>query len=655
MANAKEVNEMLKANMFSFAEWLFPEGKRHGRHYLIGGVDGSRGDSMVIDIEGPNTGAYIDNNPSGGCRPGSPIDLYMQAKGIEFLAAYEECKEWLEARGVLAAKMIRAKASPPKAKEKTGIQKDWIEIAPNTKAFDYLTDERGLTPQVLKAYRVGSGSIWFRETEKKVSSIVFPAYATEEEGGDLLMAKYLAIERPEGRKITRSNKAPVYHLIGWQAGPPPGSDKRAGTLVITEGEIDAMTMWMLGYCAVSVPFGAKDTARGNAWIEHDWNRLDAFDDIVLMLDNDPAGETARDDILQRLGKERCRVVEWPKEIKDANQGLTDYPELMDGLIENARAFDPEELKRAREFEQAVYEEFYPPNGELPGQPLPWKSDTFPFRIREGEVTCWTGYSGHGKTVAMTYVMTWLAHLGERVCVGSFELPARKTLRNVLKQGMGRKKPEIHGEFNDPLWRRSCDWMDDRFFIYDKVGQAKLDDVLRVFAYCARRYAIGQFVIDSIMCLDVVEDDHEGQKQMMQSLEAFAKEYLVHVHVVAHSKKGTDKRPEEKYWPRKHDVNGSVHLTNLPDNVVCIYRNLKKEQEIAALELKRQTATDSDDIDADIDAREKWSDALFIVLKQRETGELPVLNLWFDGSWGGGSWQFFDTYGESPRDLVTTKN
>ncbi|QYY35302.1 toprim domain-containing protein [Ruficoccus sp. ZRK36] len=651
MIDAAEVNRLMAVNMRAFCETFFPQGILRGKEWCVGNVQGDRGDSMSICLEGSRAGTYIDNNPASDLKPGTPIDLYMQHKGIvDFRKAFVDCKDWLGRIGVLREDVIpRHVAGIPAhhkvAREAVKVACDWNPLREGSVAWKYLTEERFISPDALKAWKVGESPVWFAEAKKKVSAIAFPAYSAD--GEELLMAKYLGVERPDGKKLVRSNKAAEYHLLGMHA-----CDPAKKTLVICEGEIDALTFITEGINAVSVPFGAKGDNKGNAWVENDWEWLEPWQDIVLAMDGDEAGRVAEAALLARIGKERCRALRWPSGIKDANDAALNT-EPLGPLVDAAEAFDPEDLKRARDFEKAIYEEFYPPNDELPGLPVPWKGDHFPFRFRWGETTLWTGYSKHGKTVCQTFcAVHQAAAFGERVAIASLEMPAKKTLKNALRMVMGRSKPEVQGEFSPALWREGISWLNDHFFIYDRVGEVKVDDVLATFAYCVRRYGVRVFIIDSLMKLDVQEDDHEGQKQAMNKITAFAKDYGAHVHIVAHCKKSTEKRPEEKHWPRKHDVNGSVHLTNLPDNIVAVWRNRLKEMDLARLEaMPDHTAGQEAEKRVEMENLMKKEDAIFLVLGQRDgDGEEPVLRLFFDV---GASWQYGDEPNFDPRNFLST--
>lgn len=259
--------------------------------------------------------------------------------------------------------------------------------------------------------------------------------------------------------------------------------------------------------------------------------------------------------------------------------------------------------------------------------MPW---ALPFRFRAGQLTIWQGYTSGGKTVCQTYVfMTLAAKYARRICIASLEIPARKTFKNIARQAMGKAKPTDRAELD-----RVLQWMDRHFWVYDHVGDVSIDSLLDVFQYAARKYGINHFAVDSLMKIsDVTTEDYDAQKMLVGRLFDYANEFGVHVHLVAHSKKPDSRKPAERYWPSKYDISGSATLANIPDNIVCVWRNVKKEQELEALESRN-------DEDAD-DERYKLKqeeDALFIVQKQRETGDEPIKRLWFDAG-DEGSWQY----------------
>ena len=76
-------------------------------------------------------------------------------------------------------------------------------------------------------------------------------------------------------------------------------------LVITEGNIDAMSVFEAGYYnVVSIPGGVQDTK----WIEFNYKFLENFSQFVIWTDNDEAGQQGRQKIVKRLGEYNCKIV-----------------------------------------------------------------------------------------------------------------------------------------------------------------------------------------------------------------------------------------------------------------------------------------------------------------------------------------------------------
>lgn len=669
--DANEIKQLLADRVESFCTAFLPGGTKHGEEWRCADIYGeppARGKqgSFVVHLSGKYLGTFFENG-SGPVQKGSLLDILMVQKNVDFRGALTIAQEWLGVqprpssfRRVRATPTSRLPAPAPAPK------KDWVAITPKSKAAEYLRTAREVDLVAARDYQVGEADVWYAgHPEKTAPSLVFPAYSPD--GEKLLMVKYLAIDRPDGRRFTRCNKSPEYHLIGMPAAEAVRQKRPESPLVICEGEIDMLTCALIGCAAVSVPFGAKADAEdgrkndGNAWIENDWDWLMSWDDIVLALDGDEAGRAAAATLLRRLGADRCRIAEFgdTPEDKDANALHRSDPERLPLVIDSARAVDPESLRRAGEFRDEIWDEFFKHDLDMEGTTCPWdSSEKFPFRFRMGEVTAWQGYTKHGKTTLLTYCLVHFADNDQPCCIASLEIKARKTLRNILRMGIGKSRPvnDTTREPDEGLFNRAVDWLDRHFWIYDKVGEPDIEDVLEVFRYAARRYGLKHFVLDSLMKLALNEEDYPTVKGVLNKLSAFAREYDVHVHLVAHSKKPSEKRPEAKYWPDKYQMSGSASLANIPHNVCCVYRNIQKEanmeDRIGKLNLGRASGMPDAElkkIEKELDGLEKLHDAMFIVQAQREgDGSLPIMRLFFDK---GHSWQYTRFRDDKPKHYV----
>lgn len=205
---------------------------------------------------------------------------------------------------------------------------------------------------------------------------------------------------------------------------------------------------------------------------------------------------------------------------------------------------------------------------------------------------WTGFNGHGKSLLLSQVQLGLMSQGERFTVFSGEMTPEYLLKRMVKQATGIDRPT--GPYIDAVG----EWLRDRCFIFNQSGSATVKRLLEVFAYAQKRYGVSHVVIDSLMMTDVPEDGPgamTAQKEAIRSLCDFAKRSGVHVHLVAHPRKGKD----ESTGPGKMDVAGSGKITDGADNVFTVWRAQKDEADEydpekpdAKLELKKQRNGDT---------------------------------------------------------------
>lgn len=233
-----------------------------------------------------------------------------------------------------------------------------------------------------------------------------------------------------------------------------------------------------------------------------------------------------------------------------------------------REEDIGKIKAVGGFRDGLVDEFFG-DEKRHGLTLPWPKSHDKFLIRPGEVTVWTGFNGHMKSMVTGYTMLHLMLREEqKVCIASFEMKPTKTLRRMTSQALGMKYPE------ESLVHRFLDAMDNRLFLYDQQGEVTPDRLLGVIYYCAEQLGVTQFVIDSLMKVIANEDDYNGQKKFIGKLCAAAKDLNIHIHLVHHSRK----RDDEARRPGKQDAKGTGAIVDQCDNFITVYKFPVKEGE-----------------------------------------------------------------------------
>ena len=519
-----------------------------------------------------------------GCKASGDIFEYvMRTKGLDFMGSLK-----LVANSVGIAlpeprvyhPAVAPAAGPPPSRPFDPDQ--FRPLVPGGRVWSYLTGERKLDPGQLTAYSVGE------LVDGEAYSFAYrwwPPGAPRKEGSKprFEFCKLVKLDRPEGKKIEwREPKGGKNILYGMTAVPEDATE-----LVICEGEIDAITWAQYGYPAVSVPGGAGSLG----WIDVCWDWLQRFKKIHISFDEDRAGRQKVVEIVQRLGMARTDIVRLPEKesggrFKDANACLQAAvaPEAMAGCIANPEVLRPPAFKSILDFEQEIWEKFHPEGVEQMGLLLPWGNQhgsSLPFRFRYGEVTVWTGFNKHGKSEVLNHVVVDLCWQGERALICSLEIAAPETYRKLIRMAMGRRDVCSRDE-RDQFRDRCLKPLSQKIWVYDHVGNAPITDVLNVMLYAFQRYGCRQFVLDSLMKFDGLDgegqDQWNQQRDFMCAILNFAATYGVHVHMVAHSKK-PDKQGEAKI-PRRYDISGSAYISNLPHNVIVVWRHRAKQDDLA---------------------------------------------------------------------------
>jgi len=247
-----------------------------------------------------------------------------------------------------------------------------------------------------------------------------------------------------------------------------------------------------------------------------------------------------------------------------------------------------------------------------GDSLPWaKMDGF--RLRKSEVSVWAGVNGHGKSMLLSHVMLHTMAMGRRVVVASMEMPPVRSIERMLRQASSGPTPSRE------YVRKFHAWTDGKLWLYDRLGMVDAKRMLAVIRYSIEKFKPDHFVVDSLMKCGMSPDDYAGQKSFVDRLCSIALESGIHIHLVAHARKG-DRETDRL---DKFDIKGTSEITDQVDNVILVHRNKRKE--------------------ADKDGKHaEEPDAFLTIAKQRHGDWEGTAGLWYDhGS------QSYTSYHDTP--------
>lgn len=562
----RELNNQLCSQIETVLPFLLPGGKKKGHEFVAGSLAGDEGKSLAVRMVGGKAGVWSDF--ASGDSGGDLLDLWQAVRQISFIETLEQVKGYLGIsleKPVFAAEKKYTKPKKPQIK------------SPSAKMYEWFR-KRQISKRTVDTLKIA---------EQK-GAICFPYLSPQ---GELELCKYRAL----AEKKFWSNENPIPCLFGWQA-----ITDNHRNVVIVEGEIDCASFWEKGIAALSIPKGAGSGEK-QSWIDYEYDRLARFDEIFVCMDGDKAGQEAKNEILKRLGRDRCKVVDLHV-YKDPNDVIMAGDDLQ-VFLDNAKTEDPKELCQLSEFHDDILKQLNTDFEDIPGLKLPWDKSYSEVKLRPAETTVWAGINSHGKSCLLSHVIVDGIAQGERFCVASMEMPSINFGGQMYSQtgwykGSGKK-------INNALY----DFVTNGVWVFNSYGTAKAERILDVFEYAKKRYGINHFVIDSLAKCGFAEDDYNNQKGFVDLLVDFALKHSVHVHIVVHVRKSGD----ENKIPGKFDIKGTGAIVDMVSNAFIVWRNKEKEA-------KREQGGTFNTQDPD---------AVLNCVKQRQTGVEPMYNLWFN--------------------------
>lgn len=588
--NASSVKAAATEMAEQIAMALMPSLKRVGATLVCGDITGAPGHSLKINIAGRNAGLWKDWSKQDE-RARGIVDLVMENRNI----GYREAIRWL-------AEFCGVSLEDPRPPKITQYSKPALEellaLTPESLIGQWLT-ERKIPLDLATAYGV------YRDTKDRTAVMVHYY------GAEACLVK--AFYHPSLAKDNKcySSKDPLHVLFGKpQVSPDTPTLLPTGSLLITEGQWDSLSYAACGIPAVSIPSGVENLQ----WLDNDWEYLQQFTTFYISFDMDGPGRKCAQAVASRLGFERCRNVKLP--VKDANEMLcADRADELRLAVLEAIEFSPDRIKTAGEYTEQVYDAINK-DPSLDGLPCLWPD--FPYRIRMHESTTWTGYTSHGKSTFVQHLMAYLIGQSQRVCIASFESRPSETLACITKQIAGNMDPRDKKTFK-AIYQRIHDMVD----VYDdEEMKADVNQILREFVYAFQRHGVTQFVLDNAMCLSISRQDLDAQALAIKEFRMFVQRYPVHLHIVAHPRKPPPATGHPKI-PNVHEIRGASEWADMAHNVVAIWRNLEKDDQI------RTAIEQNQDSSAIEFMRSKMCDGIVAVGKQRHTGKLPQQPFFFD--------------------------
>lgn len=351
-------------------------------------------------------------------------------------------------------------------------------------------------------------------------------------------------------------------------------------LVITEGEIDAMTVSQalnMRWPSVSLPHGAANAMNT---FKQELEYLEQWEQVIICFDNDEPGMKAAHECAKLLSPGKASIATLA--MKDANEmwlagqsaQLVDAlwqakPVEPSGLVNLADCFDVMMQKPEKGLETP-----YAGLNELTGG------------LRPGTITILCAGTSVGKTTVVKQVVRHMI-VEHQVGVGCIflEESLQTTLLSLVGLELGVPL-HIHGhdapeEDKRKAFEKLCG--SDLLHSVDKFGSATYETVARSIRYWVKRFGVKVVVLDHIAAL-TSGDATSGYKQIdeiMTKLSEVVRELDIALVAISHlnrSKSQDGAIAEEGGRVTLASLRGSHSIGQWADTVLSLERNLQADTE-----------------------------------------------------------------------------
>jgi twinkle protein len=314
--------------------------------------------------------------------------------------------------------------------------------------------------------------------------------------------------------------------------------------------------------------------------------------IIVAVDNDEPGEKLRDELIRRLGADRCWTVNWPRDCKDANDTLlSEYAVTIGEIFEMAVPMPVEGVFTVDDSWAAI-ERLYD-EGMGKGASTGWANLDRYYTVRRKQLTVITGTPSSGKSV---FADAMLMNLAKSSWEWKFAIcsPEMQPLERHWAHLISLWAGQPFGEGPTPRMdretlRQAREFVRDKFYMI-LPEEPTVDGVMERFVWTHRRHGVHGWLIDPWNEMDHTRPNNMTEtdycNNQIRKIKGKLQNHDVWGGLIAHPRIQYRNKQTGRYdVPTLYDINGSAAFYNKCDNGLVIVRD--KGDETAPVEVHVQ--------------------------------------------------------------------
>jgi len=317
-----------------------------------------------------------------GCgKAGDVIDFICAIENVDFSTAIGIMETKSGGNIVNVSQYLPQKEIKKKIFSKQGVDSYHEALLNNKEALDIVKDYWGISEEALKWFKVGLKSEYGKEW------VVIPYM----EGNNTIGIKYRTLPTKYAKEFRREKDFPsiLFNLNALQI--------PSDSIILTEGETKAMALHDKGFMNV-----VGHSTGANSW-NSEWNPLfEKYGTVFIVFDSDNPGKTGALKIANKLGADRCIIIELPDDngIKDLNDYFKfytkeDFQDLL-GATESKKS----NVSAIRNTWEDLQESLFFKSDQEQSCLFPWANVNRMANPEQGELIVVSAFPGVGKTTML---------------------------------------------------------------------------------------------------------------------------------------------------------------------------------------------------------------------------------------------------------------
>jgi len=438
--------------------------------------------------------------------------------------------------------------------------------------------KRKISKTTLEHFKVGQTKTYFPNLEENINCIVYPYYQNYQLVNLVYFnGNYRTSEIGGVKTCFNYDKINIEHTF------------------IVFDELEVLTFFECDKENVISLFGGnnldsqnlkKNTNLALEFLQNVEEKIEKIKKITIAFPNNEIANYIKDELIRRLGKERCWIVQPPENNYSWNDVFVEYgKDKLLFLLETAKPIPVRGIFEIDDIEEKFDELYH--KGFKKGALTGWPTLDKHYTVVPGQWTIVTGIPSHGKSNFLDALFVNLAKNEDwKFAIFSPEnQPLERHFANIIEKYFGQ--PFDLGRFNrisEEQKEEGKAWLRKHFSIIlpHEDDSWSIDGILDLAKVLVYRKGINGLAIDPWNEMDHSRPPNQTETEYtsytLTKIRQFARNYNVHVWLVAHPTKLHKDKDGRYPVPTPYDISGSAHYRNKADNAITIWRNVGYEDQ-----------------------------------------------------------------------------